>query len=59
MIYSINTVITTAPKIPRKLDTVKAALLLDVVVPCPPSGVVLCDGVIGSDFNIVQNVFLS
>jgi hypothetical protein len=41
MIYNINTVITTAPKIPRKLDTVKAALLLGVVVSCPPSGVVV------------------
>ena len=62
MIYNINTVITTAPKIPRKPDTVKTALLLGVVVPCPPSGVVVpCPpcGVICSDFNIVQNVSLS
>ena len=49
MIYNINTVITTAPKIPRKLDTVKAALLLDVVVPCPQAVVVVCDAVIVCD----------
>jgi hypothetical protein len=53
MIYNINTVITTAPKIPTKPDTVKTALLLGVVVPCPPCGVIC------SDFNIVQNVSLS
>jgi len=41
MIYNINTVITTAPNISRKHDTVKVALLLGGV-PCPSSGVVCC-----------------
>jgi len=48
MIYNINTAITTAPKIPRKLDTVKAALLLGGV-PCPSSGVVCCPPPTGVD----------
>jgi len=68
MIYNINTVIVTAPKIPRTLDTVKAALLLGGV-PCPSSSVVDCcpppavvvddDAVIACDCIIVQNDVLS
>jgi hypothetical protein len=40
MIYNINTAIATAPKILRKLDIVKAALLLGVDT-CPAPAVVL------------------
>jgi len=59
---------TTAPKIPRKLDIVKAALLLGVDH-CPAPAVVVCwpptagvDGgaaEIATDWIIVQNVGLS
>jgi hypothetical protein len=41
MIYNINTAIATAPKIPRKLDIVKAALLLGVDS-CLAPAVVVC-----------------
>ena len=64
-IYNINTVIATAPKIPRRLDIMKAALLLGVD-PCPAPDVVVCwpppagvDGgaaEIATDWIIVQNV---
>jgi hypothetical protein len=70
MIYNINTAIATAPKIPRKLDIVKAALLLGVdscpapavvVVVCwpPPAGVDGGAAEIATDWIIVQNVGLS